>query len=309
MISIIITTYNRSGVVGRAIRSVLAQDYPDWELILVDDGSTDNTEAVVKAFADDRIRIIRHPANRGVNAAKNTGFDNIRGEWFTVLDSDDEMIAPEALSTFMRIPREIDPAITAISCNCIDSATGKYTGFGLDRDQFVDWETMLEKCRGEHWGLTRTSLLAGDRLDERLRGFEIILWMKINRRARRYYTHKALRIYHSDGNDRITDERIDESGKKKAIYESYCALMEETELLRDCRLYAPDFYRATMFSAGMSFIVNNDRRRALRVFGRIATFPGARGRSLGILSGIVFGEGALDLLRQLKGRLGKRDPR
>ena len=309
LISIIVTTYNRCDVLGRAIRSVLAQDYPDWELILVDDGSTDNTEAVVQAFADDRIRILRHPANRGVSAAKNTGFDNIRGEWFTTLDSDDEMTAPDALSTFMRIPREIDPAITTISCNCIDSATGKYTGLGLEEDRYVDWKTILTKFRGEHWGLARTSLLGGDRLNERIRGFEDILWMKLYKRARMYYTHKALLIIHGEGGDRITKEKIGDGGKKKAIYESYCALMEETELLSEYRCDAPDIYRKDVFSAGISFIVNNDRKRALRVFGRLATSPGGRGRSLGILSGIVLGEKALNLFRRLKGRLGLRNPR
>lgn len=309
MISIIITTYNRCNVVSRAINSVLAQDYSDWELIVVDDGSTDNTELVLKTFVDDRIRIVRHPTNRGVNAAKNTGFDNIRGEWFTTLDSDDEMIAPEALSTFMRIPREIDPTINAITCNCIDSATGKYTGLGLDRDQFLDWKTILQKCRGDHWGLTRTSLLAGERFNERMRGFENILWTKIRRRAHGYYIHKALLIIHCEGGDRITKEKIAEGGNKTAIYESYHALMEETELLRDCRLYAPDVYGENMFSAGVSFIVNHDTKRALRVVGRLATCTGARGKSMGILCGILFGERSLDLLRKLKRWLAMRNPR
>jgi glycosyltransferase involved in cell wall biosynthesis len=309
MISIIVTTYNRCDVLSRAINSVLAQDYSDWELILVDDGSTDNTEALLKTFVDDRIRFVRHPTNRGVNAAKNTGFDNIRGEWFTTLDSDDEMIAPEALSTFMRIPREIDPNINAITCNCIDSVTGKYTGLGLDRDQFLDWKTILQKCRGEHWGLTRTSLLAGDRLNERIRGFENILWTKIDRRAHRYYLHKALRIYHSEGDDRITKETIDEGTKTTAIYESYCAIMEETEFLHDCQFYAPNVYRGVMFSAGVSFIANDDTKRAFRVLGRLATCPGARGRGMGILFGILFGERSLDLIRKLKGRLAMRNPK
>jgi cellulose synthase/poly-beta-1,6-N-acetylglucosamine synthase-like glycosyltransferase len=64
-VSVIIPTYNRAHLVGRAIRSVLNQTFQDFEIIVVDDGSTDNTEEVVKGFNDPRIRYIRHEENRG----------------------------------------------------------------------------------------------------------------------------------------------------------------------------------------------------------------------------------------------------
>ena len=88
--SIIIPTYNRAGVVGRAIQSVLAQSFHDWELLVVDDGSSDNAESVVASFDEGRIQLIRHPYNRGKSAARNTGVGRARGEWISFLDSDDE---------------------------------------------------------------------------------------------------------------------------------------------------------------------------------------------------------------------------
>ena len=88
--SVIIPTYNRAGVVGRAIHSVLAQSFHDWELIVVDDGSSDNTESVVASFDDARIQFIRHACNRGQSAARNTGIGRARGNWISFLDSDDE---------------------------------------------------------------------------------------------------------------------------------------------------------------------------------------------------------------------------
>lgn len=88
-VSVIIPTYNRARVLGDAIQSVLEQTYAVFELIVVDDGSTDGTETVVRGLCNRKIRYIRHPENRGVSAALNTGVQASTGEWIGLLDSDD----------------------------------------------------------------------------------------------------------------------------------------------------------------------------------------------------------------------------
>lgn len=93
MVSVVIPTYNRAHVLNRAIRSVLGQTYQHFEIIVVDDGSTDNTEQVVKAIADDRVRYIRHETNKGTAAAaRNTGIRQACGEFIGFVDSDDEWL-------------------------------------------------------------------------------------------------------------------------------------------------------------------------------------------------------------------------
>lgn len=101
-VTVIIPTYNRAHLVGRAIQSVLNQTYQDLEIILVNDGSTDNTEEIVKVFNDDRIRYIRHDENKGAAAARNTGIEAALGEYIAFQDSDDEWL-PEKLEKQIRV--------------------------------------------------------------------------------------------------------------------------------------------------------------------------------------------------------------
>lgn len=86
--SVIIPTYNRAGLIGTCIASVTAQLFGDFEIIVVDDGSTDNTADVVKAIADERIRYIRQE-NGERSKARNTGTKAATGGYITFLDSDD----------------------------------------------------------------------------------------------------------------------------------------------------------------------------------------------------------------------------
>ena len=89
-VSVIIPTYNRVNVLTRAIDSVLDQTVTDLEIIVVDDGSTDDTLSVLNSYQDPRVRHIAHDTNRGANIARNTGIEAAKGEYVAFLDSDDE---------------------------------------------------------------------------------------------------------------------------------------------------------------------------------------------------------------------------
>lgn len=90
LVSVVIPTYNRAEFLPRAVESVLRQTVDDFELIVVDDASTDDTEAVVERFDDPRVEYVRHGTNRGGSAARNTGIERSSGEYIAFLDSDDE---------------------------------------------------------------------------------------------------------------------------------------------------------------------------------------------------------------------------
>lgn len=93
-ISVIVPVYNTEKYLHRCIDSILAQTFTDFELLLVDDGSTDSSGEICNEYAakDSRVRVF-HKANGGVSSARNLGLDNAKGEWITFVDSDDELTA------------------------------------------------------------------------------------------------------------------------------------------------------------------------------------------------------------------------
>ena len=95
LVSVVIPTYNRAWVIKEAVDSVLAQDYKDFELIIVDDGSTDNTSDVLASYGED-VRVL-FQENRGVSAARNRGVAEASGHFVAFLDSDDLWL-PKKLS-------------------------------------------------------------------------------------------------------------------------------------------------------------------------------------------------------------------
>lgn len=99
LVSVILPTFNREHLLERAITSVLSQSYHEWELIVWDDGSRDNTRDVVMGFSDQRIRYF-FAENRGVAVARNQAISDAKGEYLAFLDSDDEWMS-EKLSVQM----------------------------------------------------------------------------------------------------------------------------------------------------------------------------------------------------------------
>ncbi|MBA7607243.1 hypothetical protein ES703_14401 [subsurface metagenome] len=110
-VTVIIPTYNRAHLIGRSIRSVLDQTYQDFELIVVDDGSSDNTEEIVRNFDDRRIRYIRREENSGSPVVPtNEGIKAARGKYIAVQDSDDQWLQ-EKLEKQIKVFEDTTPKV------------------------------------------------------------------------------------------------------------------------------------------------------------------------------------------------------
>ena len=121
-VSIVISTYNRAPYLSDCLNSILIQSMPDFELVLVDDGSTDETEDVVSVFDDPRIRYFKHE-NAGISAARNFGLAQARGTFIAVHDDDDIML-PWRLATQLAMIQPGEHGCFGISVH-FDEVTGE----------------------------------------------------------------------------------------------------------------------------------------------------------------------------------------
>jgi len=144
LISIIMPMHNSAAFVGEAIESVLAQSYNEWELIIVDDESTDASVSIVEAYAqkDSRIRLFRNPKPiKMPSAPRNMGLSMAKGRYIAFLDSDD-MWLPEKLT--QQIPLMQNPQVAIVYSNYEKmTESGKKTGRVIKAPRQADYKKLL----------------------------------------------------------------------------------------------------------------------------------------------------------------------
>lgn len=140
LISIVIPLYNKESGIATALDSVLAQTYQDFEVVVVDDGSTDKGAAIVEQYTDPRIRLIRQ-ANAGVSAARNKGIAEAKGEYVAFLDADDEWL-PEFLEEIVALQNEY-PTCRAQATNYKISSQGETASTVLRKIPFKNMHGVL----------------------------------------------------------------------------------------------------------------------------------------------------------------------
>lgn len=266
MVSIIMVTYNRGHLIKKSIESLLNQTYKNFEIIIVDNGSTDDTPTILNDYKlpefEGIIRVFHLPKNRRFAGGGNFGLEQVRGEWFTFLD-DDDLAYPEALETMLAIPQKIDSSINAVTCNCIDSGSGKLSGHGPKQDQYLTFEDLVKDCQGEFWGITKTELLEDARYNEKLLGYEDTFWYKISKRANRYYIHQPLRVWTTDHGPTITKFVNKKNRKFKA--ETYRILAEENIYWESLAAYLPKRFR-TKCLKGLLYLYMDEDKDGANIF-------------------------------------------
>jgi glycosyltransferase involved in cell wall biosynthesis len=215
-VSIILCTYNRAHLVTRAIASVLTQSCQNWELIIIDDGSGDDTGQIIMPVvkSDPRITYVYH-ANQGLARSRNIGIALASGEYSTFLDSDDEY-REQHLSVRLRVmEKELSPALIYGGIEYVGPVNRQYVADARRPGKRIH----LSKCYASGTFFARTSLF------KKLKGFRNLIFaedLDFIRRARK----KGLKIakvegptyrYRVDADNRLCD--LYERGGEQAILE------------------------------------------------------------------------------------------
>lgn len=245
-VSVIIVTYNRADFLSRAINSVLLQDFKDFELLIIDDASTDKTESVVSNFNDCRIKYFKNEKNLGISKSRNKGVCLANGEYVAMLDSDDYWLSKDKLTKQVYI-LESDQSIgivgTAILC---EDERGKF----LKKDVFksedlsIRRKILLKNQFAQSSVLFRMeAFIFSGGYDENLSVCEDLdLWLKIGLRYKFFNINIPMTAYTihsngvSNGNKKIilaTDFVIKKYNKK---YKNYFLARFKT-FFRICYFY------------------------------------------------------------------------
>lgn len=224
-------TFNRAHTLHRVFASLCAQTFTDFEWVVVDDGSEDNTEALIAKWKKEAVFPLRYKKqqNSGKHIAINHGVALAKGEFFIIADSDDEFL-PDALQIFydewMLIKPQKREKFTGVTGLCVN-ADNQIIGDKFPKDVFDSTPADTYYCygiSGEKWGFHRTSVLAEFPFPENtITSFypEGLVWNRIGRKYLTRYINRPVRLYLSDAGNQLTGRSI----KTKAIARIFYAEM------------------------------------------------------------------------------------
>lgn len=208
MITVVIPLYNKATSIANALDSVLAQTYQDFEVVVVDDGSTDGGGAVVEQYVDPRIRLIRQ-ANAGVSAARNRGIAEAQGEYVAFLDADDEWM-PEFLAEIVALQQEF-PECKAQATTYVQRQNGNKKNLVLNRLPFMGERGVLtnyfEVATHSNPPVCSICVCIECALLQEIGGFplgiksgeDLLTWARIATRTQWAYSLKPYAIFNMEG--------------------------------------------------------------------------------------------------------------
>lgn len=180
--SVVTATYNRKKYVRRTIESIMGQEYSNWELIVVDDGSTDGTSEVFEEIKDSRIIYIRYDENRGPSYARNRGIEAAIGEYLFLLDSDD-CLSSNALEDIYKVIMDTNGHYNEYNFVVVDMVTGIPYNKNLppDRTEITYSDNLSGKYPGDYCHVTKRIAFQHIKFPVHIRGGEHILWHHISK--------------------------------------------------------------------------------------------------------------------------------
>lgn len=205
LVSIIMPAYNSSHTIRDSIQSVCQQTYPNWELLVVDDCSTEDIAAIVREFPDSRIHYYRLSSNQGVSGARNKGIEEAKGQYIAFLDSDD-LWHPRKLMNQVSFMQEYHYAFTYTWYRQF-SEDIQHLGNLVRTKTFVDYKELL---KGNDIGCLTVMIDRSQIQDIKMpsqRHEDYITWLNILKQGWRAYSLPKELAYYRKGKDSLTSNK------------------------------------------------------------------------------------------------------
>ena len=225
LISVIMPAYQAEAYIETAIRSVMAQTYPNWELLVLDDGSRDGTASIVQALAseDARVRYLPNPGNMGVAKTRNRGLDLAQGEYVALLDSDDLWL-PEKLSCQLELLQREKADLVCCSYAIIDGQGSPIKRDCLVQPRIAYRQLLKENTIGCSTVLFTRQILQRYRFREDFYHEDYTLWLQLLRDGHTVVgCPEVLAQWRYIANSRSFN-KVNGAKKRWQIYRSYLGL-------------------------------------------------------------------------------------
>ncbi len=205
-VSIITPVYNSAAFIAETIRSVQAQTFTHWEMILVDDVSSDDSVKVIQSFSDERIRFIQLIENSGPAQARNAGIEKAQGRYIAFLDSDDQW-HPEKLALQLTFMKEKNAAVTHTAYEVMD-AEGKPTGKIIRAPERLSYRQLLNyNFIGCLTGMYDTQLCGKVFMPDIPKRQDYALWLAILRQGHKAYFLNDPLAYYRTGRESVSSNK------------------------------------------------------------------------------------------------------
>jgi glycosyltransferase involved in cell wall biosynthesis len=272
--SVLVTAYNRAEQAERCVRSCMQQNFQDFEVVVVDDASTDDTVAVLNALDEPRLRIVRHERNRGISPARATAVEHARGDWVVVVDSDWDLF-PYSLERLSTLIAALPPGVRIIRSR-LQSENGRVdqtimpTGV-MDYHDRLRWlETLAVEGAGSDAGhcIHRSVFEAANYFADRRGAMEALWELDLARREPSLWVPDILGRQYLDAPNSHTRDASAERLIARLREEAPDALwMSETMLAEhgaELARYAPHYRQWLVEGAALQAFLAGDRRAGIR---------------------------------------------
>ena len=198
LVSIIMPSYNTARFIGESIASVFAQTYTNWELLIVDDCSTDNTDEIIAQFNDPRITYVKNEKNSGAAVSRNRALAQAKGKWIAFLDSDD-LWAPQKLEKQLKFMAENGFAFSYTRYEEVDE-NGSPTGTLVGGPKHITKTGMFNYCwPGCLTVMYNREVVGNIQIADIRKNNDYAIWLKVCRKADCYLLSETLASYRKRG--------------------------------------------------------------------------------------------------------------